>query len=147
MQNKSNKHNKFNKFNKKKGNNFKPKVKKSNLENDEIEKLKSSYDNISPSEIKVFENLPLSKKTLKGLRENKFRVPTEIQKQSIGFALQGRDILGAAVTGSGKTLAFLIPILENLFVSIFAFLSHLISAKLTVFRSENGREWMELELV
>lgn len=42
-------------------------------------------------------------------------MPTEIQKQSIGYALQGKDILGAAQTGSGKTLAFLIPILENLF--------------------------------
>lgn len=42
-------------------------------------------------------------------------MPTEIQKQSIGFALQGKDILGAAKTGSGKTLAFLVPILEHLF--------------------------------
>lgn len=35
---------------------------------------------------------------------------TDIQKQSIGLALQGNDILGAAKTGSGKTLAFLIPV-------------------------------------
>ena len=34
--------------------------------------------------------------------------PTEIQKEAIGFALQGQDILGAAKTGSGKTLAFLV---------------------------------------
>ncbi|XP_018401908.1 PREDICTED: probable ATP-dependent RNA helicase DDX10 isoform X2 [Cyphomyrmex costatus] len=40
---------------------------------------------------------------------------TDIQKQSIGLALQGNDILGAAKTGSGKTLAFLIPILEILY--------------------------------
>uniref|UniRef100_A0A4W3HTX0 ATP-dependent RNA helicase n=1 Tax=Callorhinchus milii TaxID=7868 RepID=A0A4W3HTX0_CALMI len=42
-------------------------------------------------------------------------MPTEIQKQAIGLALQGKDILGAAKTGSGKTLAFLIPILECLY--------------------------------
>lgn len=41
--------------------------------------------------------------------------PTEIQKETIGLSLQGKDILGAAKTGSGKTLAFLIPILEILY--------------------------------
>lgn len=45
-----------------------------------------------------------------GLREAQYRQPTEIQRQTIGFALQGRDVLGAAKTGSGKTLAFLIPV-------------------------------------
>ena len=34
---------------------------------------------------------------------------TDIQRQSIGLALRGNDIL-AAKTGSGKTLAFLIPV-------------------------------------
>lgn len=57
----------------------------------------------------------MSQKTLKGLKENHFVTPTEIQRQAIGYALQGKDILGAAKTGSGKTLAFLIPILEILF--------------------------------
>jgi len=37
-------------------------------------------------------------------------VPTEIQRESIGYSLRGEDILGAAKTGSGKTLAFLIPV-------------------------------------
>lgn len=59
--------------------------------------------------------MPLSPKTLRGLKDSKYFVPTEIQRQSIGYALQGKDILGAAKTGSGKTLAFLIPILEQLF--------------------------------
>ncbi|TSL04253.1 putative ATP-dependent RNA helicase DDX10 [Bagarius yarrelli] len=49
------------------------------------------------------------------LLEAQYRQPTEIQRQTIGFALQGRDILGAAKTGSGKTLAFLIPVLECLY--------------------------------
>lgn len=44
-----------------------------------------------------------------------YRLPTEIQKQTIGLALQGKDVLGAAKTGSGKTLAFLIPVLECLY--------------------------------
>ena len=40
---------------------------------------------------------------------------TEIQAKSIGPAMTGRDILGAAKTGSGKTLAFLIPAIEMLY--------------------------------
>ena len=48
--------------------------------------------------------------TVTGLRFAKYEVPTEIQREAIGLALQGHDILGAAQTGSGKTLAFLIPV-------------------------------------
>uniref|UniRef100_A0A8C8DGK7 ATP-dependent RNA helicase n=1 Tax=Oncorhynchus tshawytscha TaxID=74940 RepID=A0A8C8DGK7_ONCTS len=50
-----------------------------------------------------------------GLMEAQYRQPTEIQRQTIGFALQGKDVLGAAKTGSGKTLAFIIPVLECLY--------------------------------
>ncbi|GBN75348.1 putative ATP-dependent RNA helicase DDX10, partial [Araneus ventricosus] len=49
------------------------------------------------------------------LRESNFVTPTEIQKESVGLALKGHDILGAAKTGSGKTLAFLLPVLEKLY--------------------------------
>lgn len=49
------------------------------------------------------------------MKENNYTTPTEIQRQAISYALQGKDILGAAKTGSGKTLAFLVPILEKLF--------------------------------
>ncbi|KAK2140996.1 hypothetical protein LSH36_1186g00002 [Paralvinella palmiformis] len=52
---------------------------------------------------------------VQALREASYLIPTKIQKESIGLALQGRDILGAAKTGSGKTLAFLIPVLEHLY--------------------------------
>lgn len=52
----------------------------------------------------------MSAPTLKGLKDNKYFVPTEIQRESIGYSLRGEDILGAAKTGSGKTLAFLIPV-------------------------------------
>ena len=84
---------------------------------------------IAPSEIRKFSDLPLSSATMRGLNEVKVKegrkkdaeatpkyvTPTEIQRESIGFALAGRDILGAAKTGSGKTLAFLLPMLERLF--------------------------------
>lgn len=57
-----------------------------------------------------------------GLLEAQYRQPTEIQRQTVGFALQGRDVLGAAKTGSGKTLAFLIPV-SNYFESALIFLN------------------------
>lgn len=93
------------KFSKNKPKQPKPKVKRGVLEDEEIQKLQESYEKFPDvRDIKSFDNLPLSKKTRKGLLANKYRVPTEIQKQSIGLALQGKDILGAAQTGSGKTL-------------------------------------------
>jgi ATP-dependent RNA helicase DDX10/DBP4 len=112
-----NKKQKFNKkFNKK---SFKPKskVKKHVLEDNEIQRIQDSYENIPDAkEIKTFDDFPLSSATRKGLKDCKYKFPTEIQKQSIGSALKGNDILGASQTGSGKTLAFLIPILENLYL-------------------------------
>src|SRR5688500_13435723 len=62
----------------------------------------------------TFADLPLSEPTQKGLRESEYVTPTDIQQQALEFALDGRDVLGAAKTGSGKTLAFLIPVLEQL---------------------------------
>ncbi|CAG9787999.1 unnamed protein product [Diatraea saccharalis] len=94
---------------------YKPRKKKSAEEDAAIQYLQAQYVKIVSDDVKTFKDFPLSQKTLKGLKENNYIVPTEIQKQAIGYALQGKDILGAAKTGSGKTLAFLIPILENLF--------------------------------
>ena len=62
-----------------------------------------------------FDALPISTKTLHGLKVAKIEIATEIQAAAIPHALAGRDILGAAKTGSGKTLAFVIPILERLY--------------------------------
>ncbi len=70
---------------------------------------------IESSKIQSFTDFPLSNRTLQGLDKAKYKTPTEIQRESIGIALRGYDLLGAAKTGSGKTLAFLIPILECLY--------------------------------
>ncbi|XP_041862953.1 probable ATP-dependent RNA helicase DDX10 isoform X2 [Melanotaenia boesemani] len=85
------------------------------VEREYINKLVSRYGDVNIKEVVKFSDFPLSKKTLLGLQEAQFRQPTEIQRQTIGFALQGKDVLGAAKTGSGKTLAFLIPVLECLY--------------------------------
>uniref|UniRef100_A0A2K6SWQ7 ATP-dependent RNA helicase n=1 Tax=Saimiri boliviensis boliviensis TaxID=39432 RepID=A0A2K6SWQ7_SAIBB len=85
------------------------------VEREDISRLMLNYEKINVSEITRFSDFPLSKKTLKGLQEAQYRLVTEIQKQTIGLALQGKDVLGAAKTGSGKTLAFLVPVLEALY--------------------------------
>ena len=61
-----------------------------------------------------FEEFPISKKTLQGLRQKKFLKMTPVQLACIPPALAGKDILGEARTGSGKTIAFLVPVLEKL---------------------------------
>uniref|UniRef100_A0A2K6FSN2 ATP-dependent RNA helicase n=1 Tax=Propithecus coquereli TaxID=379532 RepID=A0A2K6FSN2_PROCO len=82
------------------------------VEREGISRLMQNYEKINVNEITRFSDFPLSKKTLKGLQEAQYRLVTEIQKQTIGLALQGKDVLGAAKTGSGKTLAFLVPLDE-----------------------------------
>ncbi|XP_046399118.1 probable ATP-dependent RNA helicase DDX10 [Ischnura elegans] len=97
---------------------FKTKPSTSLVEREEIKKLTAQYDQVDTETTgRFFRDFPLSQKTLKGLKENGYLKPTEIQKESLMLSLRGMDILGAAKTGSGKTLAFLIPILEKLYCS------------------------------
>lgn len=81
---------------------FRDQPRKGVKEDDEIKELKSKYDSINVENITLFKDLPLSQKTLQGLKKSKYYKPTAIQREGIAYALQGRDVLGAAVTGSGK---------------------------------------------
>ncbi|XP_070688956.1 probable ATP-dependent RNA helicase DDX10 [Pempheris klunzingeri] len=85
------------------------------VEREDIDRLVRRYGDINTKQAVKFSDFPISKKTLLGLQEAQYRQPTEIQRQTVGFALKGKDVLGAAKTGSGKTLAFLIPVLECLY--------------------------------
>ncbi len=60
-----------------------------------------------------FRPLGLSDRLVLTLAANRFRTPTDIQREMIPQALKGRDILGQAKTGTGKTIAFLMPIFER----------------------------------
>jgi len=114
---KNNTYKKYKNADKKKGPHpkFKKKITKTAKTEENISDLKTSYEKINSKNIKSFSDFPLSDETARALKEDEFITPTEIQKQSIGLALQGHDILGSAKTGSGKTLAFLIPVLEKLY--------------------------------
>src|SRR6266566_6930605 len=61
-----------------------------------------------------FSNLKLHASLLRGLKDLGFTRPTAIQSDAIPPALDGKDLLAAAMTGSGKTAAFLLPILHRL---------------------------------
>ena len=61
-----------------------------------------------------FSSFGLHPDILRGIADMGFTTPTPIQRDAIPPALQGRDVLAAAMTGSGKSAAFLLPIIERL---------------------------------
>src|SRR3989338_96685 len=61
-----------------------------------------------------FFGLGIAPGLLKALEQNKFKIPTPIQYQSIPIAIEGKDMIGVAQTGTGKTLAFGIPLIQRL---------------------------------
>jgi len=61
-----------------------------------------------------FSDFQLHPLLLRGVEAQGFEDPTEIQRDAIGPALAGKDVLACAMTGSGKTAAFGLPILHQL---------------------------------
>jgi ATP-dependent RNA helicase DeaD len=62
----------------------------------------------------AWEQLGLEPALLAAVRRAGFDAPTDIQREIIPLALQGRDVLGQARTGTGKTAAFALPTLQRL---------------------------------
>lgn len=62
-----------------------------------------------------FKDLKLKKPLLKALAERGYKNPTLVQKKTIPFVLDKKDIIVSAQTGTGKTAAFALPILQLLF--------------------------------
>ncbi|XP_075238579.1 ATP-dependent RNA helicase DDX54 isoform X2 [Lycorma delicatula] len=61
-----------------------------------------------------FHTFGLSLPLIKGIQKKGYKTPTPIQRKTIPFALEGRDVVAMARTGSGKTACFLIPLFEKL---------------------------------
>lgn len=61
-----------------------------------------------------FKDLNINEELIKTLGKNGIKTPTEIQKNSIPYILNGEDVIGEAKTGTGKTLAFLIPLMQKI---------------------------------
>ncbi|EOC99252.1 DEAD/DEAH box helicase [Caldisalinibacter kiritimatiensis] len=59
-----------------------------------------------------FDNLQISSKLKRAIKDMGFEEATPIQTKSIPQILEGKDIVGQAQTGTGKTASFGIPILE-----------------------------------
>ena len=68
-------------------------------------------------QVQNFNDLPLSRDVLKGIKALGFEKPSPIQAQSIMPLLEGRDVIGQAQTGTGKTAAFGIPMIESVDLS------------------------------
>jgi superfamily II DNA/RNA helicase len=62
-----------------------------------------------------FENLKLDPRLTRAIAACHFKQPTDIQRQAIPVALEGRDLMASAQTGTGKTAAFVLPALQRLF--------------------------------
>ncbi|EAL67300.1 hypothetical protein DDB_G0280147 [Dictyostelium discoideum AX4] len=72
------------------------------------EEEEKKYENVT------FESLGVHPQIIDACNKLGFNKPKEIQRESIPWALKGRDIIGLAQTGSGKTAAFVIPVLQKL---------------------------------
>lgn len=64
--------------------------------------------------IMKFDEMPLNKDVLDGLRAMNFENTTPIQELAIPVILEKRDLIACAQTGTGKTAAFILPLLHNL---------------------------------
>ncbi|KAF9996772.1 ribosomal RNA processing protein [Entomortierella chlamydospora] len=84
------------------------------VQEDDTQVDEEQGDSAETKENATFKDLGLMQPLVDACEQLKFKAPTEIQRESIPWSLQGRDIIGLAQTGSGKTAAFALPILQAL---------------------------------
>jgi superfamily II RNA helicase len=82
-------------------------------EGEEAEEGEQSEEGSSKPDC-TFADLGLIPELCEACRAVNWPRPTDIQKETIPLALQGKDVIGLAQTGSGKTGAFALPILQAL---------------------------------
>uniref|UniRef100_A0AAV1T3A4 ATP-dependent RNA helicase n=1 Tax=Peronospora matthiolae TaxID=2874970 RepID=A0AAV1T3A4_9STRA len=63
----------------------------------------------------LFASLDISAPTKRAIVEDlKYERLTNVQNETFGLILDGKDVLAKAKTGNGKTIAFLLPVIENM---------------------------------
>uniref|UniRef100_M4B154 ATP-dependent RNA helicase n=1 Tax=Hyaloperonospora arabidopsidis (strain Emoy2) TaxID=559515 RepID=M4B154_HYAAE len=63
----------------------------------------------------LFASLDISAQTKRAIVEDlKYERLTNVQNETFGLILDGKDVLAKAKTGNGKTIAFLLPVIENM---------------------------------
>lgn len=62
----------------------------------------------------TFKSIGVCEELCEILEKIGYKYPSKIQKETLPYALAGRDLIGLAETGSGKTAAFGIPIIQKL---------------------------------
>ena len=62
----------------------------------------------------TFEHLKLDPKLMQAIAACHYKEPTDVQRDAIPVALEGRDLMASAQTGTGKTAAFVLPALQKL---------------------------------
>ncbi len=65
----------------------------------------------------TFSNMEIITPILKAIEDQGYKNPTRIQAEAIPSLLNGKDLLGCAQTGTGKTAAFVIPLLQQLYLT------------------------------
>ena len=63
--------------------------------------------------MKIFNEFGLSQELLATIEKKGITEPTTIQRESIPYIVQGKDVIGESATGSGKTLAFGCGVIER----------------------------------
>lgn len=61
-----------------------------------------------------FSDFGLNERILKNIEAKGYVTPSPIQDKSIGFVMEGKDVVGIANTGTGKTAAFALPMVHRL---------------------------------
>lgn len=65
-----------------------------------------------------FDVLKLKQELVSGLEKQGITKPTEIQNSIIPLIIDGKDVIARSETGSGKTLSYLLPIFQNIDMSV-----------------------------
>ncbi|EPZ32154.1 DEAD-domain-containing protein [Rozella allomycis CSF55] len=90
-----------------------------NLDKEKVESLRREMDiHVLGTDVAKpcisFSHFNLDKELLNVISKQGYSQPSDIQKQAVPVALEGRDIIGIAKTGSGKTAAYLLPLMVHI---------------------------------